>query len=201
MKIIGLCGGSGSGKGTVSVLFAEYEIPSIDTDKVYHELTASESSCLIALINEFGNEIISKEGSLDRKKLGRIVFSGEDSHKKLKKLNEISHKYVLDETRRRLDFLREQGYKCAIVDAPVLFESGFDKECDLTVAVLCDKEMRISRIISRDNISYEAASARIRSQISDEELVKRCNFIIYNNSDLDALKQEVKKTVNHIFNY
>lgn len=200
MKVIGLCGGSGSGKAVVSSLFLKHNIPSIDTDAVYRELTSGDSECLDALRFEFGDEIIDTDGSLNRRKLASIVFAEKDSTIKLKKLNEISHKFILGETRRRLHVYAEQGCLAAIVDAPVLFESGFDSECDLTVCVVADREVRISRIISRDNISREAAEARINSQMSDEELTSRCDYVVYNNSDLDALDHQVNEIVNSIKN-
>ena len=102
MKIIGLCGGSGSGKGVVANLFLRYGIPGIDTDAVYHQLTSSKSPCLDALVSEFGAEILSDDGALDRRKLSRIVFADNSSSKMREKLNLISHKYVLDSTREIL---------------------------------------------------------------------------------------------------
>ena len=102
LKIIGLCGGSGSGKGSVAELFLEYGIPSVDTDAVYHDITSSPSPCLDALVAEFGTDILTPDGALDRKKLSGIVFFGQDSIKRREKLNAISHKYVLAKTREIL---------------------------------------------------------------------------------------------------
>ena len=198
MKIIGLCGGSGSGKGVVSSLFLEYNIPSIDTDAVYRELTSGESECLKALSLEFGNEIIADDGALNRKKLASVVFSGDNSSIKLKKLNEITHRFILDEARRRLLQYERQGCCAAIVDAPVLFESGFDDECDFTVCVVADRETRISRIIQRDGISRVAAEQRINSQIPDSELVSKCDYAVYNNSGPDALRPQIERIVELI---
>ena len=199
MKIIGLCGGSGSGKGTVCEIFSKNQIPAIDTDKVYRELTSADSECLQALKKAFGNEIIASDGSLDRRKLAMIVFSGTNASSQLEKLNKISHKFILDETRKRLSGYEKNGYKAAIVDAPVLFESGFNEECDILVAVLAKMETRVSRIIFRDGISAENAMQRINSQMSDEELISRCDYIIYNDLDLNALEKEVESCINKIF--
>ncbi len=195
MKIIGLCGGSGSGKGTVCDIFSTFGIPSIDTDAVYRKITASPSECLTALEKEFGSEIITENGALNRKKLASIVFSGEGCAERLARLNEISHKYILDETRRRLDQYRETDTVAAIVDAPVLFESGFDRECDILICVIADMEVRIARIMNRDGITREAAERRINSQLSDAELVSRCDYTIRNDDDLDFLKLEVKSVL------
>lgn len=198
MKIIGLCGGSGSGKGSACNLFRKYGIPFIDTDAVYREITDSPSECVTALEKEFGSEIITESGVLDRKALASIVFSGEGSEHRLARLNEITHKYILDETRRRLDEYRRMDALAAIVDAPVLFESGFDRECDFLVCVIADRDVRIERIMNRDGITREAAERRIDAQLSDEELVSRCDYMIRNDYDLAYLKQEVKAVLKKI---
>ena len=198
MLIIGLSGGSGSGKGRVCGFFARFGIPYIDTDAVYREITSGPGECLTALKNEFGSEIISLSGALNRQKLADIVFSSEGAEKKLEKLNEITHKYILDETRKRLEEYRSMEAVCAIVDAPVLYESGFDRECDLTICVVADRERRIERIISRDSISREQAEQRISSQMNDEELISRSDFVIRNDSDLGSLYNEVKAVTQQI---
>ena len=198
MIIIGLCGGSGSGKGSVCKIFSEFGIPCIDTDAVYREITSAPSECLTALQNEFGIGIITESGALNRKKLASIVFSGEDSKLRLERLNEITHKFILDETRHRLDNYRAMDVVAAIVDAPVLFESGFDRECDVIVLVVAERELRITRIMSRDGITRKEAEQRINSQISDDELMLRCDYMIRNDYDLSYLKQEVKTVLKKI---
>ena len=199
MKVIGLCGGSGSGKGTVALIFAVLGIPSIDTDSVYHELTSEKSECLEALQNAFGKEIISENGALNRRILASIVFNSEDADKKRELLNEISHSYILAETRRRLAAYRDSGVKAAIVDAPLLFESGFDGECDLVIAVVAPRELRIDRIMRRDGINRARAEERIRSQISDGELECRSDFTIVNDGDEDSLRAKVFQLAEKIF--
>ena len=86
----------------------------------------------------------------------------------------------------------------AIVDAPVLFESGFDRECDILVAVVAERELRIDRIMSRDGITRKAAEQRIDSQLSDDELISRCDYVIRNDYDLSYLKQEVRTLLKTI---
>lgn len=181
LKIIGLCGGSGSGKGTVAKMFSEFNISSIDTDKVYHMLTSGKSPCLDALVSEFGKEILSEDGSLNRKKLAQIVFSGEDSENKRLILNRISHRFVLDKTREMLADFKKQGIPAAIVDAPLLFESGFDAECDVVIAVTADEDIRVARIAERDGITADSARARIKTQLSDEYLIEHSDYVIDNS--------------------
>ena len=199
MRVIGLCGGSGSGKGTVAKIFERYQVQSIDTDAVYHKITSGKSDCLDELEGFFGRDIIGEDGGLDRRALGKIVFA-EDGEKKRSVLNRIAHKHVLIEVRKMLDLLRSQGHRWAIVDAPMLFESGFNAECDSIVCVIADRNVRISRITERDGISPEAASARIASQLSDERLAQLCDYKIVNNGDLAELEASVADLAEKILN-
>ena len=194
-KIIGLCGGSGSGKGTVGKIFAENGYLVIDTDKVYRDLTDKSSQCLDALTQEFGAEILNFDGSLNRKELAALVFSDKEKHTRL---NEITHKFVLERVIEIINLSERCKYKGFIVDAPMLYESGFDKKCDFVVAVVSDIETRITRIIQRDNITRDSAIKRISAQIPDTDLVKKVDFVIDNNSDLDSLKSKVCEIIKKI---
>ncbi len=198
MKIIGLCGGSGSGKGAVSDIFSIFGIPSVDTDSVYRKMTEGPSPCLEAIISEFGEEIIDHLGALDRKKLRKIVFESERSEEKRSLLNKITHKFILDKTREILLNYKKEGKAAAIVDAPLLFESGFDKECDIILSVCAQKEQRLIRIMKRDGLSVDDAVKRINSQISDEELIKLSDYTIINNGDLSDLYSRVKEIAEEI---
>ena len=165
MKIIGLCGGSGSGKGTVADLLSLYGIMSIDTDAVYHEITSHKSPCLDEIAESFGDGVINEDGSLNRKELAKIVFSGEDAMIKRSLLNRISHKHVWDKTKEIISDFETVGVEFIIIDAPLLFESGFNKECDFIIAVTADIDVRIDRIVKRDGIDINSATLRIKSQL------------------------------------
>ena len=198
MKVIGLCGGSGSGKGTVSTLFEKFGIHSIDTDAVYHDLTSKRSACLDALVERFGKDILTNDGALDRRALADIVFNGADSQEKREALNKIAHKFVLMRAREILAEYKEAGMPAAIVDAPLLFESGFDKECDVIIAVIADQSTRIERIMKRDGITKEYATARIRAQLSDEYLKERADYVINNSNGIGDTDVEVAKIAKKI---
>ena len=179
MKIIGLCGSSGSGKGYVSMLFTKHGIPSIDTDRVYRETTTKKGSeCLLELVSEFGNSILTESGELYRPALAKIVFSDRE---KLNKLNEITHKHIKKDTEALIEAHRRDGARAVIIDAPVLFESGFDKMCDFTVCVTSPRERKIDRIMTRDQITRDEAEARLNSQKSDEELISLSDYQIDNS--------------------
>ena len=192
MKVIGLCGGSGSGKSIVSKCFLNRGVPSLDTDAVYHTMVESNTECSVALINEFGESIKNSNGGVNRKVLADIVF-GFDSENKLKKLNSISHFYILKYCREWLLEQESKGVKAAIIDAPVLFESGFDRECDVTVAVIASSELRIERIIKRDKTTEEDAKKRIKNQADDDFLIKNADYVIYNNKTEKELDLQVEK--------
>ncbi|MBQ8546580.1 MAG: dephospho-CoA kinase [Clostridia bacterium] len=197
MKIIGLCGSSGSGKGYISNAFSKYDIPAIDTDRVYREITTKKGTpCLLELANTFGKEILNENGELDRKKLATIVFEGEGAKQRLEKLDKIAHRYIKIDTENIINQYKNEGKIAVIIDAPVLFESGFDKMCDFTICVIAPLEMKLERIIKRDNITREKALARLNSQLSNEELIKLSTYQIDNsnvglNSQIeDILKRE-----------
>ncbi len=198
MKIIGLCGGSGSGKGTVAELLSLYGIVSIDTDAVYHEITSHTSPCLDEIMEAFGKSVINPDGSLNRKALAKIVFSGEDSMIKRSLLNKISHKHVWDKTKEIISDLKMSGAEFVIIDAPLLFESGFNKECDIVIAVTADIDIRIQRIIKRDSIDKNAATLRIKSQLPDNYLIDNSDFHIENSGSYEKLEKQIKNLVKQL---
>lgn len=194
---IGLCGSSGSGKGYVCKKFKAYGVEYIDTDKVYRDIAVGGSECVNELCAFFGDEIVSPDGSLDRRELSKRVFEGKGSKERLKVLNEITHKYIRYETVRILKENENKGVIATIIDAPVLFESGFDDMCDVTVCVTAPTELKIKRILKRDNIPLEKAKARLQSQLSDGSLRERCDYEIVND-DSGSLEDEIIKVVRDL---
>ena len=190
MLVIGLTGPSGAGKGEVSKLFAAHGIPVIDADRVYHSLLIPPSACLYELVYTFGPQILAPDQTLNRKALGEIVFSDETM---LAKLNEITHRYVMAAIRKKMDDLRRNEVRAAILDAPQLFEAGANKDCNIIVSVLADRETRIERILRRDGIDRDAATRRIDSQKSDEFFRKHSDYIIENNGNLYTVLPMIQK--------
>lgn len=197
MQVIGLCGGSGSGKGEVCRLFAESGIPSIDTDALYHHMTAEKNSLTEALAERFGNDVLSENGALCRARLSAKVFAP-GAEKELADLNRIAHFHILAGVRLWLAEQKAAGMRAAIVDAPLLFESGFDKECDALICVTAPKEIRIDRIMQRDKIPRDAAERRIATQHSDAYLIERCGYHINNAGDISALQASVQEVLQKI---
>ena len=199
MIIIGLCGNSGSGKGTVCKSFLRFGIPSIDADALYRELTASGADLNVTLSEYFGKEILNDDGSLNRSVLSKIVFSDETGEL-LKKLNRITHSRIIDETENRIKNFKINGERAVIFDAPLLFESGFDKKCDIIITVIANAEDKIKRIMQRDDIDFSRASARINSQLEEKYLVERSNYVIKNVGDVNDIDLQVEKIIKNIFN-
>lgn len=185
--ILGLTGPSGAGKSVVAQRLRDaHGFAWIDTDAVYHDLINSPSPCLDELRAAFGDGVI-KDGALHRPTLAAIVFAP-DAGDKLELLNRITHKHVLAVTAQRIEDARQNGARGAIIDAPLLFESGADATCTHTLAVIADKETRLARIMARDNLSQEAAQKRLDAQKPDAYYCEKADFIIENNGDLQAMR-------------
>ncbi len=189
MITIGLTGPSGAGKGELSVLFEKHNIPVLDTDKVSRIICGKNMPCTLELAGAFGGNILMPDGSLDRKKLAQTVFANENRESYLPKLNEITHRYILEYADNWLEEKKKEGYVSVVVDAPVLFESGYDKKCDFIIGVLADKNKRIRRITERDNIDTELAQKRINAQKSDRFYKENCSLILYNNEGIEELEK------------
>lgn len=196
MIIIGLCGSSGSGKGYVSAKLAKHGVGFIDTDKVYRERVLVNPACKGELVASFGSAILA-DGNVDKKRLAAIVFEGDGAKERLEALNCITHKYIKVETEQLISAYREAGYPAVLVDAPVLFESGFDEMCHVTVCVTAPDEQKLARIVKRDGISSEKAMARLNSQLSDSELRARCTYEL-NNTDGCDLERQIRSMLRDL---
>lgn len=185
MKTIGITGGSGAGKSTVTAVWARLGASVLDADVVYKEVLADVPELREELSARFG--AIFQDGVLDRRKLADIVFHDE---KALYDLNEITHKYVVDEMRNRLRAEREKGTAMCMMDAIYLLESELACLCQWTVAVACPTEKRIARVMERDGLDEKQAWQRIKNQKSDEYYFENCDIVIENSGDLDALARD-----------
>lgn len=194
--LIGLCGRSGSGKGYVAERFAALGIPSVDTDAVYRNLTAPSetlSPCMMELVARFGPCVAADDNSLNRAAMRSIVFGGDSQA--LADLNKITHRHILAETERIAKELYGEGNKIVLIDAPVLYESGFDKKCARVIAVTAPEETVLRRIMRRDGIGEDAARARLKTQIAAVDLASRADFVIENAGDDEAMDAEIRSCV------
>ena len=195
MKIIGITGPTGAGKSSLSEYMRARGIPVIDADKLYHSLLTPPSPCLDAIRSAFGDKVFTCEGELDRSLLAHIVFNDE---KQLELLNETVLSTVLCESRKLFAKYESEDIKCAAIDAPTLIESGFYTECHTVVSVICPYDLRIERIILRDNLDRDAAEERVRAQKPNEFYTERSDTVINNNSDEEKFMADCKAFVDSI---
>lgn len=197
VMLVGLCGRSGSGKGYIAKMFAEYGIPSVDTDAVYREMTSPAedrsmlSPCMNELIARFGEQILSADLSLNRAVMRSLVFGGD--REALADLNRITHRHILEKTQETAEQYFRDGSLIVLIDAPVLYESGFDRMCERVVCVTAPEDVIVSRIMKRDGLSEEDAKKRLASQKTREELEDRADYVIFNDDERPVLYERVKR--------
>lgn len=179
---IWLTGGSGCGKSAAAAIFAENGFKIVDADAIAREIVLPDKEAYREILATFGEEFRGKDGFLDRRKLGRAVFSDGE---KLALLNGITHKHIIKEM-----LIRSEGEKNVIYDAPL--RNTFGVPCDKTLCMTAPKEVRIRRIMTRDGISYEDAEARISAQSTEAEYLGDADGILENNGDLVKLREEAE---------
>ena len=170
--IFGITGGTGCGKTTLLKVIEENGGLILDCDAIYHELLSSDNNLLSSIETRFPGTV--EDGALQRKKLGSIVFSDKNA---LQDLNKITHGAIKAEVLRRL----ESKPKLAAIDAIALFEGGLAELCDVTVAVTAPEEVRVRRLMLRDNIPEDYARSRIAAQHKEDWFRQRCHCTLENN--------------------
>ena len=189
MKVIGLTGGTGSGKSVVSRGLEAAGAVIVDADKIAHEIILKGKPAYYEIIEYYGIGILDEDGNIIRKKLGEIVFNDKE---KLAFLNQCTHKYITAEVKKQIDTAKKAGTaKAIIVDAPLLLEAGLEKVCDLVWVVYADPEVRAQRVMARDGITYELAKARIANQKSWEDYKAAASTVIDNSKDLPHLEKQL----------
>jgi dephospho-CoA kinase len=184
-KVIGLTGGIGSGKTTIAGYFAEMGVPVYIADNGARAVMQLDD--VVKQIKNVFGEIVFENNVLNRAKLAEIVFNDKE---KLAKLNAIVHPAVKNDFEVWL--LKHENYKYVIYEAAILFESGRYKECDFIITVTAPEEIRINRVLKRDNTTRAQVLSRMQMQWKDEDRISRSNFVI-NNVNLKIAKEEVVK--------
>lgn len=174
--IIGITGPTGAGKSTIlkSInLNDEYTI--IDADKIAREVVNKGEPCLNELIQAFSQDILEKDGTLNRKKLAKKAFSNSDN---INLLNSITHPFIIDKIRNNINKININTVKSVLIDAPTLFQSGLDAMCDKIISINASDDDRLNRIMDRDNINREEAQLRMNAGLSVEYYKKYSDFVI-----------------------
>ncbi|MCQ2466040.1 MAG: dephospho-CoA kinase [Clostridia bacterium] len=190
MFVLGITGGIGSGKSTVSEILGNRGIRVLDADKISREVTDLNGIALPEIAEVFGNRAI-KNSALDRKFISNIVFNDKT---KLDVLSSIIHRYVLEYIAQEIDKERNKGTKCVVLDVPIPVRKGFLDKCNQVWVVTCDMDIRLDRLMNR-GMNIDDAKRRIAMQMTDEEYVSLGDFEINNSGSLEELNQKVEELI------
>jgi dephospho-CoA kinase len=188
MKVIGLTGGIGSGKSTVSGFLAELGAVIVDADKVGHELLHPDTETAKRVIAAFGQDIVRPNGEVDRGRLGEKVFNNPEA---LKQLNAIVHPALFQRLRERLEELREGGAKVVVVEAAIMIEAGWQVLADEVWVTLAPEDTVVERLTANKGLSEAQVRARIRSQMPVEEKAKWASEVIDTSGSLGEVRRRV----------
>ena len=194
MLVVGLTGNIGCGKSSLSDIFRAEGIKIIDADIIARQIYEDEK-LLSKVYETFGNGIKNEDGSLNRKALGRIVFSDDE---KLIQLNKLTHPVIRQKVSDEIEEYKSQNEEIVILDAALLVESDYLNFIDKLLVVTCKENIQIERIIARDNCSIEEALGRIKSQMSQENKVKYADYVIDNSATLSELRKKAFIFMNYI---
>jgi len=190
LYVVGLTGGIASGKSTVAQLFRERGVPVIDADVLGHRSYEPGTETYRKVIDAFGEEIVAPDGTIDRRVLGSKVFGKPDE---LRRLTDIVWPAIRRLASEELAELEVAGNELAVLEAAVLLEAGWEDLVDEIWVVVVDPSIAVSRLRSRNGLDEEAAWARIRSQLSNEERIRRADVVIENNGTLAELRQRFQE--------
>jgi len=195
MKIMGLTGGIATGKSTVSKLFRRVGIRVIDADIVYKELSKPGNVLYNKIIGAFTSAIVGPDYLIDWKHLGQIVYNDDVLRQKL---NDLTHPAVKKEILAQVEKLRQANEHYVVLEVPLLFESGFDSLCDLTIVVKTNPKVQLSRLMTRDLIDKETAQKKIAAQMPLDEKCKRATYVIDNSTDLNKTEKQLQEILEKI---
>lgn len=188
MYVIGLTGGIGSGKSTVSRILEEKGAVVLSADLLGHEVYLPGSAAWQDVVDTFGREIVAADGSIDRKKLGAIVFADESA---LRRLNGITHPRMKELMREKLAQQEAAGTRVVVLEAALLFDAGWDDLADEIWVTAAPAEIAARRTAERSGLSLDEALARVRSQMSNEERLRRSDLFIDTDCPLAETHRQV----------
>lgn len=194
-RIIGLTGQSGAGKSKVAGFLEQNGFKVINADLLVRKIYNSSSPCLKTIASVFGEDIITENGTPDRKLLAERAFSSKEN---TALLSSIVHPFVTAELFAEIKKSAESGATTIVYDAPQLFESNADVICDEIISVTAEKSVRLERICKRDNISKENALMRMNAQLEEKFFRENSDYIIENNSDISSLNIQLEDLIKQL---
>ena len=190
-----LTGGIATGKSYVRARLASHGIPTLDADTLARDAVAPGSSGLAAVIERFGPGILLADGGLDRRALGAVVFGDTQARADLEA---IVHPRVREATATWLDRLAEGGESVAIVDIPLLYETGRDRDFDRVIVTSCPRTQQVARVVERDGLTAAQAEARIDAQLPTDDKVRRADFVIDTGGTFGDTNRQVDRVVEKL---
>jgi dephospho-CoA kinase len=190
-----LTGGIATGKSYVRSRLASHGIPTLDADTLAREAVAAGSSGLAAVVARFGDGVLLPDGSLDRRALGAVVFQDPQARADLEA---IVHPRVREATAAWLDRLADAGETVAVVDIPLLFEIGREREYDRVIVTSCPRGQQVTRVVERDGLTPAEAEARIDAQLPTDEKVRRADFVIDTGGTFGDTNRQVDRVVERL---
>jgi dephospho-CoA kinase len=195
MLVVGLTGGIASGKSTIAKMFSDRGIPLICADELARKAVEPGSSGLKEIERVFGNQVLDREGRLDREAMAEIVFRDPSARKHLES---IIHPFVASEKERIIGELEVTGHTMVLVDVPLLYESGWEKSFDLIIVVYAPRDLQACRLVQRDKLSPDQAQARLAAQMDIEDKKNRADIVIDNTGDLEHTCQQVTAVLKRL---
>lgn len=194
-KIIGLTGGIATGKSTADKFFERKGIPIIDTDQIAHHIYDPGKIAWQEIKDEFGEQVVNFDQTINRQVLGKIVFSDPD---KMQKLNHITHPQVLIEVRNKITEFEKVDTPIVVLDVPLLYESGYENLCDQVIVITLPEKLQIKRLIKRNNLNYEEALKRINSQMPLAQKAKLADYVVDNSGSVNDLEDKLVEVLTKI---
>lgn len=194
-KLVGLTGGIASGKSTVSKVLSQVGFPIVDADLIVHRLQQPGQPGFEHLVDEFGQDILTSAGTLDRRRLGQMVFSDEQTRQEL---NQVMQPIIREAIFEQVATLKKSDVPAIILDAPLLFEQHYAEDCDLVVVVAVDYETQLARLEERDGYSRLEAIERVNSQMPLSQKKQLADVVVDNNGDYQQLQSQVAQLVNQL---
>jgi dephospho-CoA kinase len=189
MLRVGLTGGIACGKTGVRKLLADRGALTIDADTIVHQLLDQKTELTDRIREQFGAGVLAPDGSVDRKKLGAVVFSDPEARRRL---NRLVHPRVIAEEKRLLEEAERKGSELAVVDAALMIETGTYRNYDRLVVVYCPRAAQVERLMARDGLSKEDAARRVDAQLSIEDKKPYADYVIDTSGSLEETERQVQ---------
>lgn len=195
MKWTGLTGGIATGKSTAAKLIESMGVPVVDADQISHRLSEVGQAGYEKIVSHFGQQILNNDLSIDRKKLGQIIFS--DAQLK-SDLENILHPLIKIEVQKKRKEYQSSGVSLCFYDVPLLFEKNLSKDFDTTVLIWCDNSTQLERLMKRNGLTIEEAYLRIKNQMPMIDKVRLSEHCVDNSGDIEDLEKQIRRLIKFL---